>query len=195
MPLRHRVGSCVLALVLGTGCGDSPSTASDAALSYGQDGVQSILPVAGAKVLTLGFVARNRSDLPVAIQSVEAVRTIGADISEVAVVGTPREIGEVASAVGFPPPDEGHWPPGSLKVLTSGVTLEPGSVSSEWGVNVLLRVDVHSDFALVAQYRVTGTVDGRPFTDVIDARTVICTDASAPSAACGAFADKHGVTV
>jgi hypothetical protein len=78
-------------------------------------------------------------------------------------------------------------------LLGSGVALEPGASSSEWGVNLLLKVDVEASFALVGQYRVEGTVGGRPFSDVIDARTVICTDTADLSSDCRAFAEEHGV--
>ncbi len=193
--------AAAVALALVSGCagtqGQGPSGAADGspALSYGQDGVHSILPVGGTRVLTLGFVARNRGDEPVVIESVQAVRTLGAAVGDVRVVGTPREIGEVASDVRFPPPDQGNWPPGSVKPLDKGVTLEPGSSSSEWGVNLLLRVDVRSTFALVDQYRVEGKVGGRPFSDLIDVRTAICTDTDSLSSDCRGFAEEHEISV
>jgi hypothetical protein len=88
--------AAAVALALVSGCGETegPADSGDGdgwpTLSYGQDGVHSILPVGGAKVLTLGFVARNRGDEPVVIESVQAVRAVGAGVSEVGVVGRPE---------------------------------------------------------------------------------------------------------
>lgn len=185
-----------------SGCGDAAGGAESAqavnpgsvalAMSYGQDGVDSILPISAKRPFTLGFVARNRSENTVIITSVEPVQTVDARAPRVAVVGTPRFIGEVASDIAFPPPDADHWPPGSVRPLAGGISLPPGETSAQWGALFLLGVEVVGTFALVDGYRVQGTVDARPFEDVVDARTVICTDSETVSPECRAFAAKHG---
>lgn len=187
-----------------SGCGDAArgaesgqagktGLAASLAMSYGQDGVHSILPISAKQPFTLGFVARNRSDSTVIITSVEPVQTVEARAPRVAVVGTPRFIGEVASDIAFPPPDTDHWPPGAVRPLGGGISLPPGETSAQWGALVMLGVEVLGTFAVVDGYRVQGTVGGRPFEDVVDARTVICTDSATVSPGCRAFAAKHGL--
>lgn len=160
---------------------------------YGLAGTDSTIPTGALRTMTLGLQIVNRGVEDVSVLDIEVAEQEGLVARPELVVGTPRDIGQVGSAAGFPP--TARWAPEAERPF-GPFDLPAGVDSADWGVIVLFRVDREADHAYAKGYWVRGTEGGRPFEDFVDVYTVLCGDTDrAASPACTSYADAHGFGV
>lgn len=148
-----------------------------------------MIPLDGRQAITLGFLVRNKGQKDVIVTKVGATRITNAKVVEVGVLAeAPREQGEIATGVGYPPPGIARVPEFTTTALPAG------DDSAMWGANILLHIEMTQDLAIVGGYEVEGTVDGQPFRDVLEIDIALCGDSERKSEACDEFSQKAGIT-
>jgi hypothetical protein len=148
------------------------------------------IPVTEELELTTGVVIRNHSDKDLHIESLEIASSVGLSATPELVVIGPRRLSVVDPLLGWPlqrvswdPEAEHPFGPFDLPAGEEGAIPE---------VQILIRLEIEEALAHIAGYWIRGTHGDRPFVDLSETVTAICTGVDMTYERCEAYDAEHG---